>query len=43
MEIIDNLSDKNVDSKKIAIINKDINKCERELDDICNGLLKDKK
>ena len=42
MEIIDNLSDKNVDSKKIAIINQDINKCQRSLDDICNGLIKNK-
>ena len=42
MEIIDYLSKTNVDSKKIAIINQDTNKCERALDDLCDGLIKNK-
>ena len=42
MKIIDNLTNNNVDSKKIAIMNQNNNKCEKALDDICDGLMKSK-
>ena len=39
MKIINDLSMKNPDTKTIADINQNINKCERTLDDLCNGIV----
>ena len=40
MNIINNLSKNHPDSKIIANINQNINRCERTLDDLCNGIIK---
>ena len=39
MKIINDLSKKNPDTRNIAQINQDINKCENTLDDLCNGIV----
>ena len=40
IKIIEEISNKNLDSIKIAKKNQNFNKCERALDDICNGIIK---
>ena len=40
IKIIDEISNKNPDSIKIAKINQNNNRCERALDDLCNGIIK---
>ena len=40
IKIIDEISNKNPDSIKFAKINQNINKCERALDDLCDGIIK---
>ena len=40
MKIIDEISRINPDTQKIAIINQNYTKCERALDDICDGIMK---
>ena len=39
MEIINDKMKKIPNSRKIAKINQGINKCQKALDDICNGIL----
>ena len=39
IKIIEEISNKNPDSIKIAKKNQDFNRCERALDDICNGII----
>ena len=40
MKIINEISRINPDTQKIAIINQNYTKCERALDDICDGIMK---
>ena len=40
IKIIDEISNKNPDAMKIAKINQNINRCERALDDLCDGIRK---
>ena len=40
IKIIEEISNKNPDSIKIAKKNQDYNRCERALDDLCNGIIK---
>ena len=40
IKIIDEISNKNPDSIKFAKINQNINRCERALDDLCDGIIK---
>ena len=40
MKIIDEVSRNNPDTQKIADINQNYTKCERALDDICDGIMK---
>jgi len=37
---MDEISNKNPDSIKLAKINQDINKCQRALDDLCDGVIR---
>ena len=40
IKLMDEISNKNPDSIKLAKINQDINKCQRALDDLCDGVIR---